>query len=65
LTATSSAEGISQLPERGALVVEAGVRVDGHRDADVRVADEFTDDVRRAARRRRCGDVVKVKADSG
>jgi hypothetical protein len=46
LTATSSAEGIPQLPERPALLTERRVSVDRHRDLDVAVPDDVADDVR-------------------
>ncbi|MCC5580247.1 hypothetical protein IMZ11_31955 [Microtetraspora sp. AC03309] len=37
-----SAEGIAELAQGGAFVVEGRVRVDGHRDLDVGVSDDLT-----------------------
>jgi hypothetical protein len=49
VTATVSSEGISELPQRLVLLVQKDVRVDRHRDLNVRMTD-IPDHVRRGAK---------------
>src|ERR1017187_3497967 len=50
VTATALSEGIPELPQRLALLVQGDVRVDRHRYLDVRVADDIPDHMRRNAK---------------
>jgi hypothetical protein len=50
VTATASAQRLSELAQRLALLVQGHVRVDRHRDLDCRMTDNLADDMRRGAK---------------
>ena len=50
MTAAASSQRLPELPERLPLVLQGDVRVDRHRDLDIRMADDLADHMRRRSK---------------